>query len=510
MLYNYFYNKKMRYRDIYLGLISIILYFTACYCANNFNLPWPTNVESNATLWVTDRHAPAAFINDVFAGRNPVILNEVNSTSFTGISFQDLQGKKINGTFQLPVNLTIPAGVCGSLYIPLAWQANPGPTFYRRPYIWLRMVNSSNPGPCVGDGCALYFTIGFSNQNVVGSLLYFDPNVGNVILPNPGGNSIYYNDYNQACAFFTGGTLQYYWNGAMIIELFNLTASTGDMPNMLTEVFLQQRNTNITTKSYWSEVSTGYAVENDGFLRTSWIAGTVIGDIMIMKNATLLLEGAIVSGFIHNWGNINMTLPSNPFHASVIENGYRAFTNQSNIPKIFFNTQLNDSFSLSDILVIDGPIEGGTTTVYINNINGTGAATEDFGIFLIQGSLANVTFNCSSFELASPGYIELNGFFYFLVCNASNGPFWYLKTNTTSPSPPSPSPSPSPPTPSPGPSSPISPPSPSPPISPGAIIAIVLASSAVLIIILTMILIGTNRRSKKSRTYNPIDVRRDL
>lgn len=475
---------------------------------NAFTLPWPTNIQSNASLWVTDVQTPTSFVNNIYSGRDPVILLEVSPATYTGVINTDLQGKKVNSTFQTSsFNLTVNIQICASIYIPSDWGLTPSTNLtYNYTNVWLRMVNSSNPGPCLNDICAVYFTIGFSNQDVglapgptYPAIIYYDPSLGTQTIPDQDGIYIRYNDWNQVCALYTQGTLQYYWNGVKVIEILFVTTGTGDIPNMLTEVFLQAINTNITTDAYWSEVSTGIGVPEGTLFDMVWIGGILSpGDLVIMRGARVNSQGGFVNGFVHNWGTVYMSADAFLFTSNTFFKGYRAFTNDSTIPRFHFNSQLDDELSPTDNLMIGDIIEGGQTRITVNNVGGTGAATAAPGIPLITTSvIPSITDYCNRnvFVLEPPGFVFVGIYYYALICNQTELG-WFLMSSLTPPPPPTPPapvpvptpptpvpvPVPIPPTPVPAPTptptpTPVSPSSPTPgPLPTGSIVAIVISS----------------------------------
>jgi len=65
---------------------------------------------------------------------------------------------------------------------------------------------------------------------------------------------------------------------------------------------------------------------------------------------------------------------------------------------ISFNTQLGDDSSPTDLLIIDGGSAQGTSGVFVNNVNGAGAATVNNGIKLVD-AINGATTNSDSFYL---------------------------------------------------------------------------------------------------------------
>lgn len=398
-----------------------------------FTLPWPTNIESDATLWYVDRKLPAIFENDEWSGRDPVIKIGLIGTDFDpSNSFYNTQGKKIVSAYNTSaVNTSVPIMYCGSIYIPSEWEANAGNTNYNRSDIWLRLINSSGLTECPGDACAVYLTIGFTNRNTAGSVMYFDPTVGSIVISV--GDLMHYDDWNQGCGVWSQGTLKYFWNGVQISEITGISSGDqGYIPDTISEYFIQARNTNSTTTAYWSEASTGRAVIANEYLSLDWVvndeSGSVSYDIITMINGTLISNGININGFLHNWGTVSMSTEADPFKSLETSNGYRAFTNDSNIPRLLFNVELGDSSSPADTFVISNVIEGGQTTISVNNVGGLGDLTTGLGILLIDASAVSHVITCESFVL-DVASIVVSDFTYTLVCDTATKS-WYLQSET--------------------------------------------------------------------------------
>ncbi|WP_201782963.1 autotransporter domain-containing protein [Sphingopyxis macrogoltabida] len=204
-------------------------------------------------------------------------------------------------------------------------------------------------------------------------------------------------------------------------------------------------------------------------------AGTGTGTLRIDASSTIFGGGA-------QGGVIAFTAGQ---RATVINAGRIDLTNGGNLPGdsftiagdyvgngglLLIDTVLGDDASLSDKLVIDGGSASGTTGVTVLNAGGTGAATAQDGILIVD-TLNGATTASGAFALNHR--VAVGAFEYYLFrggVSADSEENWYLRSTLVTPPattpPPQPAPAPPPLEPAPPPPPPVAPEPPAPPHPP--------------------------------------------
>lgn len=93
--------------------------------------------------------------------------------------------------------------------------------------------------------------------------------------------------------------------------------------------------------------------------------------------------------------------------------------------RLEINTQLGDSVSPTEKLVLQGNTSG-QTTLAVTNLGGLGAATTGNGILVVEVSGASD----GTFALPGPGYVDVGNFRYTLAKVGNN---WYLQSSAVPP-----------------------------------------------------------------------------
>lgn len=174
-------------------------------------------------------------------------------------------------------------------------------------------------------------------------------------------------------------------------------------------------------------------------------ASTGTGAFNIDASSTLL-GGAAQSGIraftpgqlvsVVNAGRIDLTDSSSVSDTFTIAGNY---TGQNGL--MFIDTVLASDTAPSDKLVVDGGRASGNTSIVINNIGGTGAATASDGIMVVQ-ALNGATTSAGAFALS--GRVAAGAYEYILFkggVSADTAENWYLRStlaNGNQPTPPAP------------------------------------------------------------------------
>lgn len=217
-------------------MLSLTLLAMACSStAQAVLLPaYPLNAGANLSPdgWQTDRYAPRIFRNaGNVLGRTDVL--EIGVDQADGLTqrppefqtpFYNLQSRKIG----FPPGQTA-AGFTlgGSLYIPQAWlSSTPGnPTLNRRTKLYLTLTPfPADATSCPGEECFYFGGIGFTNANAtdqtigggVPRIRVLKKGVGDgwINLDTP----FRTNNWNDICITYTGNSLQYFLNGALVFN----------------------------------------------------------------------------------------------------------------------------------------------------------------------------------------------------------------------------------------------------------------------------------------------------
>lgn len=194
--------------------------------------------------------------------------------------------------------------------------------------------------------------------------------------------------------------------------------------------------------------------------------GGPTGQFNIDTTSSAAIAGAAstartITGSVNNAGTLDLrNSAANAFNTLTVQGNYVGING-----KLLINTQLGDSNSLTDKLIIDGGKASGNTSVSVTNKGGLGAQTTGNGIQVVNATNGATT-DAGAFAL-NGGTASAGAYTYSLARNADES--WYLSSRVT-PTPPAPAPSPAPtPSPSPSPSpapKPVSPPSPAPSSTP--------------------------------------------
>ncbi|MEG2975621.1 MAG: autotransporter outer membrane beta-barrel domain-containing protein [Comamonas sp.] len=203
--------------------------------------------------------------------------------------------------------------------------------------------------------------------------------------------------------------------------------------------------------------------------------GGPTGQLNIDSTSSMAFAGAAstartIAGSVNNAGTLDLrNSAANAFNTLTVQGNYAG-----NNGKLLINTQLGDSSSLTDKLIIDGGKASGNTAIDITNKGGLGAQTTGNGIQVVN-AINGATTDTGAFALADGAAVVSAGAYnYSLGRNADES--WYLTSKvppyidprTGEPPAPAPAPSPTPsptpaptPTPTPAPS-PVPPPAPAP------------------------------------------------
>lgn len=199
--------------------------------------------------------------------------------------------------------------------------------------------------------------------------------------------------------------------------------------------------------------------------------GGPAGQLNIDSSSSVAIAGSAstarsIAGSVNNAGTLDLrNSAANAFNNLTVQGNY-----VGNNGKLLINTQLGDSSSLTDKLIIDGGKASGNTAIAITNKGGLGAQTTGNGIQVVN-AINGATTETGAFALADgASAISAGAYNYSLGRNADES--WYLTSKvppyvdprTGEPPAPAPSPSPSPaPTPAPTPApSPAPTPAPAP------------------------------------------------
>ncbi|MDO9361919.1 MAG: autotransporter outer membrane beta-barrel domain-containing protein [Sphingopyxis sp.] len=206
----------------------------------------------------------------------------------------------------------------------------------------------------------------------------------------------------------------------------------------------------------------------DGFL-TLGDAGSGIGSFSLDASSTIFgggFQGGVTAfavgqrATLVNAGRIDLTNGNNPPGDSFTVRGDYV----GNDGLLLLDTVLGDDASLSDRLVIDGGSATGATGITVINAGGSGAATTQNGILLVEAT-GGATTSAGAFALNHR--VAVGAFEYYLFrggISAGTAENWYLRSTIVTP-PPSPT-TPPPPQPAPAPPT-LAPPPPAPePIAP--------------------------------------------
>ena len=197
--------------------------------------------------------------------------------------------------------------------------------------------------------------------------------------------------------------------------------------------------------------------------------GGPTGQLNIDSTSSMAIAGAAstartIAGSVNNAGTLDLrNSAANAFNTLTVQGNYAG-----NNGKLLINTQLGDSSSLTDKLIIDGGKASGNTAIDITNKGGLGAQTTGNGIQVVN-AINGATTDTGAFALADGAAVVSAGAYnYSLGRNADES--WYLTSKvppyidprTGEPPAPAPAPSPTPsPTPAPTPT-PTPAPSPAP------------------------------------------------
>ena len=195
---------------------------------------YPLNPGPNLTpdSWLTDRYAPRIFRNaGSVLGRTDVL--EIGVDQADGLTqrppefqstFYNLQSRKI--TFA-PGQATAGFTLGGSLYIPQAWSSSTpsNTTLNRRSKIYLTLTPfPADATTCPAEDCFYFGGIGFTNANATDQTIGGGAPRIRVLKKGVGDGWINLdtpfrtNNWNDICITYTGNSLQYFLNGALVFN----------------------------------------------------------------------------------------------------------------------------------------------------------------------------------------------------------------------------------------------------------------------------------------------------
>jgi uncharacterized repeat protein (TIGR01451 family) len=239
--------------------------------------PFPAHpvVAGNTTLnpndWSIDRFAPRVFstapqvlgrVNVLTIGMDAADGPTTRPPAFTG-NFYNIQGRHIN----FPSVQTAGTTVAGSLFIPAAWNTSTlaSPSDNRRSELLVQLTPQLTDA-CIPAGDCIYFgAIGFSNAQVLDQLAGGGPPRIRILKKGVGDGWIdlttpfVSNAWNDFCVAFTGPTLEYYLNGALVFTDTSLVAPdpTAGAPTRVRSATVESYNFGSTFGAQWADLEYG-------------------------------------------------------------------------------------------------------------------------------------------------------------------------------------------------------------------------------------------------------------
>ncbi len=255
---------------LFLGL------FGAC-APNAFATRLPAHPISAATLsptaWSVGRFPPRQWATAGSAfGRFDVLNIGIDALDGPTVrppatlgNFYNIQGREISFPSVQGAGVT----VAGSLYIPASWNTSnlASPALNRRSELLLQYTPLATDGICPAgnDECLYYGAIGFSSAQISDQLAGGGPPRirilkkgiadGWINLPTP-----FLSDaWNDLCVSFTGSTLEYYLNGALVFTDSTLVAIDPNQgaPNRLRSLTVENYNFGSTFDANWADLEYG-------------------------------------------------------------------------------------------------------------------------------------------------------------------------------------------------------------------------------------------------------------
>jgi hypothetical protein len=281
--------------------LAAVLLFTLSHSAFATRLPaHPISAATLApTAWSVGRFPPRVWTTTGSTLGRMDVLNigvdaqdgpTVRPPATTG-NFYNIQGREISFPSVQAAGVT----VAGSLYIPSSWNtSNPAsPASNRRSELLLQYTPLATDGfcPAGNDDCLYYGAIGFSSAQITDQLAGGGPARIRILKKGIADGWInlttpFLSDaWNDLCVSFTGSTLEYYLNGALVFTDSSLVAidPSQGAPNRLRSVSVENYNFGSTFDASWSDLEYG-ARASVSISRSASVASGIFSATSVVRN----------------------------------------------------------------------------------------------------------------------------------------------------------------------------------------------------------------------------------